>query len=201
MRWPAKYGADYALWITSKAGSASQHVRHAAEFDPNKYPRWSSCMAGQPANGAIIGASGGGIIAGRAGTWWCWTNYRLDGFGENSRRPFRRSVHHARERESGSRGRGDQEIPVHRRFTAGRRRASYGGHLASGSSTTRYKYLVAHAGSMNLSITMGFERFVYGVKERGSPPGTGQDGPTESIRMARISRLILVTVGGDSACR
>ncbi|MEO6390389.1 MAG: S9 family peptidase, partial [Pyrinomonadaceae bacterium] len=79
--------------------------------------------------------------------------------------------------------------------------ASYGGHLANWleATTTRYKCLVAHAGSMNLESQWGSSDSIYSrEKNAGGPPWE----PTKTwaeqnpIRMAKNFKTpILVTVG------
>lgn len=79
--------------------------------------------------------------------------------------------------------------------------ASYGGHLANWmeATTTRYKALVAHAGSMNLESQWGSSDIIYSrEKNNGGPPWEQGRPWTEQnpIRMAKNFKTpILVTVG------
>lgn len=79
--------------------------------------------------------------------------------------------------------------------------ASYGGHLANWmeATTTRYKALVAHAGSMNLESQWGSSDIIYSrEKNNGGPPWEQGKPWTEQnpIRMAKNFKTpILVTVG------
>jgi dipeptidyl aminopeptidase/acylaminoacyl peptidase len=79
--------------------------------------------------------------------------------------------------------------------------ASYGGHLANWmeATTTRYKALVAHAGSMNLESQWGSSDMIYSrEKNNGGPPWEQGRPWTEQnpIRMAKNFKTpILVTVG------
>jgi len=79
--------------------------------------------------------------------------------------------------------------------------ASYGGHLANWmeATTTRYKVLVSHAGSMNLESQWGSSDIIYSrEKNNGGPPWEQGKSWTEQnpIRMAKNFKTpILVTVG------
>lgn len=79
--------------------------------------------------------------------------------------------------------------------------ASYGGHLANWmeATTTRYKALVSHAGSMNLESQWGSSDMIYSrEKNAGGPPWQTSRTWTEQnpIRMAaNFKTPILVTVG------
>jgi len=79
--------------------------------------------------------------------------------------------------------------------------ASYGGHLANWleATTTRYKCLIAHAGSMNLESQWGSSDMIYSrEKNAGGPPWESSKTWTEQnpIKMAKNFKTpILVTVG------
>jgi dipeptidyl aminopeptidase/acylaminoacyl peptidase len=194
------------FWFTSKAGKRIHNMYVTPpNFDPNKKYPLLVVMHGGPAsqwrdnwglrwNYHLLAAPGYVVLL---------TNYTgSTGFGEKFAQAIQGDPFITPANEINQAA--DEAIKKYS-FIDGSRQAaagaSYGGHLANWleATTTRYKCLVAHAGSMNLESQWGSSDTIYGrEKNAGGPPWE----PTKTwkeqnpIRMAKNFKTpILVTVG------